>query len=221
MSPVCELRTANCELRNSGFSLLEVLIALTIISIVLTALYTTFLLSHKAVDAMEDSVLRLQEVRNVMDTLRRELESSYYSEESSYTIFRTEDRDSYGRQASRLTFTSYSSVRPAISRITYMAEDVKGSLMLRKKIEPQQKKNPEEAALDLIEGIGSFSIEVRHDNKWLKTWDTGLTKKMPDEIRVSLRISGKGIDSGKGKAGLSIDSLVISEVIRPRIGRAL
>ena len=62
---------------------------------------------------------------------------------------------------------------------------------------------------------------MRHDNKWLKTWDTGLTKKMPDEIRVSLRISGKGIDSGKGKAGLSTDSLVISEVIRLRIGRTL
>ena len=131
MSPVCELRTANCELRTSGFSLLEVLIAPTIISIVLTALYTTFLLSHKAVDAMEGSVLRLQEMRNVMDTLRRELESSYYSEESSYTIFRTEDRDSYGREASRLTFTSYSSVRPAISRITYI-EDEKEGLCLKR-----------------------------------------------------------------------------------------
>ena len=82
-------------------------------------------------------------------------------------------------------------------------------------------KNPEETAVDLIEGIGSFSIEVRQDNKWLKTWDTGLTKKMPDEIRVSLRISMKGLETGKGKAGLSTDSVVISEIIRPRIGKAL
>ncbi|MEK6672413.1 MAG: type II secretion system protein GspJ [Nitrospirota bacterium] len=221
MSPVCELRTANCELRSGGFTLIEVLTALAIISIVLTALYTTFLLSHKAVDAMEDSVLRLQEMRNVMDIIRKELESSYYSEESSYTIFRTEDRDSYGRQASRLTFTSYSPLRPAISRITYMVEDEKGRLVLKKVMGSPLNKNPEETALDLIEGIGSFSIEVRQDNKWLKTWDTGLTKKMPDEIRVSLRISMKGLETGKGKAGLSTDSVVISEIIRPMIGKAL
>ncbi|MFA6054858.1 MAG: hypothetical protein WC769_05735, partial [Thermodesulfovibrionales bacterium] len=45
---------------------------------------------------------------------------------------------------------------------------------------------------DIIEDLEEFTIEAKYQDKWVKTWDTGITKKMPDEIKISLSVMIKG-----------------------------
>src|SRR5208337_4235385 len=60
----------------SGFTLIEMLLAIALLSIVLVALYGTFFVSQKAIEGADDALVRLQEGRMAIDTIRRELDSA-------------------------------------------------------------------------------------------------------------------------------------------------
>jgi len=192
----------------SGFTLIEVLIAVAILSIILTAVYSTFFLSYKAIDGMDESLLKLQESRKAIDILRRELDSAFYSKEDSNTFLKIEDRDVYGKQATQLTFMSFSPLRSGLSRISYYIEDKAGKLNLFKKVESPYSKEETEG-VDIIEDLEAFTVEARYNDRWVKTWDTDITKGMPDEIRVSLSIKIKG------------NMMTLFDISRPMVERSI
>ncbi len=194
-----------------GFTLLEVLIAFAITCIVLAALYSTFFLSHRAVETVDDSLLRLQEARSVMDILKRELESAECIPGKDYSIFKLGDRDFYGKQASQLAFSSFSPLIPGLSKINYIVEEDEKKLVLKKAIISAYDKSGEAKPVGLIEDIDSFSVEVKFNDKWVKTWDSTLSNCPSDDIRISVNVSTK-----RGEPPISI-----SDIARPRIGRPL
>ncbi len=194
-----------------GFTLLEVLVAVAITAVVIAALYSTFFLSQRAADAVDDSLLKLQECRSVLDTLKRELESALYNPEKTHTVFKLEDRDFYGKQASQLLFTSFTPLPPGLSRISYTVEENEGSLVLKKKMETAYGESSGTKDFELMKGLESFTIEAGYNGKWIKTWDSDMSKKMPGEIRVTLKVAAKEESS----------HLAVMEIARPRIGKAL
>ncbi|HET6514640.1 MAG TPA: type II secretion system protein GspJ [Thermodesulfovibrionales bacterium] len=203
-----------------GFTLLEVLIALAIFSVIIASLYSTFFMSHKAVDALDDSLLRLQESRTVLDVLKREIESAVYDSNKTYTVFKLDDRDFYGKQASRLVFTSFSPLLPGLAQITYSVEETDGRLSLKKKVISAYAKPAETKSIELMEDIESFTVEARYNDKWIKTWDSGLTKApLPDEIRISVQINPKKGTENEDSKPWGV--LRISDVARPRIGKTI
>ncbi|HWR58635.1 MAG TPA: type II secretion system protein GspJ [Thermodesulfovibrionales bacterium] len=189
-----------------GFTLLEVLIAFAITCIVLAALYSTFFLSHRAVEAVDDSLLRLQEARSVADVTKRELEAIYSS--GKYAAFKLDDRDFYGKQASQLTFTSFSPSFPGLAKITYAVEESDKKLVLKKAMISAFSKSGEAKPVELIEDLESFTVEVKSKDKWVKTWDSTLSSGLPDEMRISLNVRTR-----KGEVPITI-----SDIARRRIG---
>src|SRR4030066_882335 len=192
----------------AGFTLIEVLIAVAILSIVLAAIYSTFFLSHRAIEGMDESMLKLQESRMAIDILRRELDSAFYREKESDTFLKIEDRDIYGKQAAQLTFTTFSPLRPGLSKISYYIEDKDGKLSLFKKIESPYSKEETEG-VDIIEDLEAFTVEAKYNDKWVKTWDTEIIKDKPNEIRIGLTIMIKG------------KKVTIFDVSQPRVDRAV
>jgi prepilin-type N-terminal cleavage/methylation domain-containing protein len=194
--------------RDDGFTLIEILVALAIAAVVITALYSTFSLSHKAVSAVDDSLLRLQESRRVVDIIKRELESTFYSKDRSYSFFELDDRDFYGRQASRITFTAFSSLVPGLSKIRYEVEEIEGNLVLRKKVESAFAPSTDAEGIIMMDEIESFVVEALYRDKWIRTWNSELIKNMPDELRVSvvIRVGDEGRE------------IAVSDIVRPRIG---
>ncbi|HYA13014.1 MAG TPA: prepilin-type N-terminal cleavage/methylation domain-containing protein, partial [Syntrophales bacterium] len=67
--------------KTQGFTLIEVLIAIAIMAVVLIALYNTFDLAGRAVFGVDRSLVKLQEARAFVDTLKREIESAFYSQD--------------------------------------------------------------------------------------------------------------------------------------------
>jgi general secretion pathway protein J len=191
-----------------GFTLIEILIAVAILSIILAAIYSTFFLSHRAIEGMDESMLKLQESRRAIDILRRELDSAFYREKQSDTFLKIEDRDIYGKQAAQLTFTTFSPLRPGLSKISYYIEDKDGKLNLFKKVESPYSKEETEG-LDIIEDLEAFTVEAKYNDKWVKTWDTEIIKDKPNEIRIGLTIMIKA------------KKVTIFDVSQPRVDRAV
>jgi general secretion pathway protein J len=194
--------------KNCGFTLLEVLVAVAILSIILAAIYSTFFLSHRAIEGMDESMLKLQESRKAIDILRRELDSAFYRQDEGDTFLKILDRDIYGKQAAKLRFTTFSTLRPGLSKISYYVEEQDGKLNLFKKIESPYS-TEEIEGVDIIEDLEAFTVEVMYNGKWVKTWDTDITKGMPGEIRIclSMMIKGRKVD--------------LFDVSRPRVGKSV
>lgn len=189
-----------------GFTLIEVLIAVAILSIVLAAVYSTFFLSHRAIDGMDESMLKLQESRRALDILKRELDSAYVDIEDEQTQLKILDRDIYGKQASQLTVTAFSPLRPGVSKISYYVEDKDKKLVLFKKLESPYKKEETEG-VDIIEDLEEFTLEARYNDSWVRTWDTGVNKDMPYEIKITLTMLVKG------------RKITLSDIARPKFGK--
>ncbi len=117
-----------------GFTLLEVLIAVAILSIVLGAIYSTFFLSNRAMEGMDESMTKLQESRRAIDILRRELDALYYKETREDTFLKIVDKDNYGKQATQLDFTAFTTLMPGLSKISYYVEEKDKKQILFKKI---------------------------------------------------------------------------------------
>jgi general secretion pathway protein J len=192
-----------------GFTLLELLIATAILAVIIAALYSSFFLSQKAIDGLDESLIGLQECRNALDVIGRETESLLYRQTNAHTFFKLEDRDFYGRQASRLSFTAFSPLTYGLSAISYYVEEKNGVLTLYKKMENPYKQDETLKGMELIEDVRSFAIEVKQGDKWVKTWDTGQTGAPPTEIRIAITAVLKG------------RPVSLFETVRPMIGGVL
>lgn len=190
-----------------GFTLLEVLISIAIISIILIALYSSFFMSKKAVDSLDDNLLRLQEMRMTLDVMRREVESVLFDRDKPYTIFRIEGRDIYGRDASSIMFTCFSHLAPGPLTVSYFAEGEENNpLVLRKKSRlnpatagPGQRRGfsgtnleRQDRSVEILEDIESFTVEARYRGEWVKAWDSNLSHDVPEEVRFRIVINVKG-----------------------------
>lgn len=189
--------------RRGGFTLLEVLISLAILSVILAALYSTFFLAHKAVDGLDSSLLRMHEMRTAFDMMQRELEAALSGHDHPVVI---RDRDIFGHQASRVTLTTLASATPGAVTVSYYVEEGDdGGLVLLKRLDPAYGEEPEPSEVmeaPVLENIESFTVEVLRGRTWAKTWDG----ELPREMRVTLTIR------------IREKEFTMTETIRPKVG---
>jgi prepilin-type N-terminal cleavage/methylation domain-containing protein len=192
-----------------GFTLMELMVSLALLSIILAAVYSTFFLSQKAIEGLDDSLVKLQECRMTLDTMEREFESLFYNQSNKNSLVKIEDRDFFGKAAARVTFTAFSPLVPGLSVITYYVEEKDGALTVFKKLKSSLDTGKDPEGVEVIEKVEAFSVEVMNDGKWIKTWDSAETGKIPEKIRVTLTITMKD------------HPLTLSETATPRIGQQL
>jgi len=208
MTNQTHLSSGDRLINKQGFTLIEVLVSVAILAVVLAAIYSTFFLAQRAVEGMDESVVKLQESRRALDILRCELESSFFKEADANTLLQIKDRDSYGKSSSELTFTTFSILRPGLSKVSYYIEEHDGRLNLLKKIEDPRKQEKAEGT-EIIEILDAFSIEAKYHDQWVKTWDTAVNKNTPEEIRISLAFR------------LKDRTVTLSDIAIPRIDKPL
>ncbi len=194
------------KVSEKGFTLIELLVSVVLLSIVLGAVYSTFFMAHRALDGMDDSILKLRECRMFMDTIVRETDSLLTGKK--YSTFKVEDRDIFGKETSRFTFTAFSPLVPGLSLISYYVDQKDKKLVLFKTIKSVSD-SKETAPVELMEDVGAFTVEVLDGNKWVKTWDLTETGRGPDEIRITMTVMIKD------------RPISIYETVRPKIGRTL
>ncbi len=167
-----------------GFTLLEVLIAVALLAVVVSAVYGTFSLAERAYNAYRDYGVRLQQLRTFMSVLKRELQSSYYNEKDPFSVFYLKGRDYYERKLSELEFTTIEGPRPPL-RIGYYVKEEDQGLVLYKRVTTVDGKGME---LEVLDGVYSFSVFADDGRQALEVYDAEKTHRLPRTLRVSISI---------------------------------
>lgn len=197
-----------------GFTLIEVLISLALLTIVLGAVYSTFFSVQRALERFDRISLKYHETRTALDIMRREIESALLinprsdKSDRTKTWFVIKDRDVFGKSASSLSLTAFSFKGSSANSVTYSVNEKDGKLNLLKSESPAAILS-KDYEMVIVEGIDTFTVETLFNNKWVKTWDTEDTDKLPEEVRISIEFD----DNGK--------SVKLTEYAKPKIGRQL
>lgn len=210
---------------DSGFTLLEVLLSVALLSILIGAVYSSFFTIQRALERFDGVTLKYHEVRTALDIMRRETEGSFIRSFTApdtrinKTSFLIKDRDIFGKAASSLQLTAFTSRRSGSRAILYFTGEGSGGGLTLFKAESDPIRYISETSrtgiedkghtFEVIEGITGFTVEAFFRDAWVRTWDTEETGELPEAVRMTVEFN----DSG-GKVQLT-------EIARPRDGRQL
>lgn len=174
-----------------GFTLLELLVALAIASLILVAAYTTLLTLTKAHEKASQEMEQRRALRNTMDLLRRELAATLFRTSNTRLRFVVQDKDFYGKPASTLTFATLGPPTEGLAsdqlQVRYqISEENDNQLNLRRISRGLFAEGELGLGYPLIYGVEGFQVECHNGSTWVKTWDTALTNALPQMIRVTI-----------------------------------
>jgi len=172
---------------SGGFTLLEVLVALSITAVILGTLYSSFFVIQRAVQATEETLVTLHEARAALDVMRREVEAAFTMDGTEgKEMFIVKDRDFYGAQASGMSFVTHASVLHGPARVSYEVVDIDGRLTLIKTLTTIGRNEDDAPKAEMVEEIASFSVEALiSGSEWVRTWNRNT---MPPKVRISLEV---------------------------------
>ncbi|MEI9949519.1 MAG: prepilin-type N-terminal cleavage/methylation domain-containing protein [Pseudomonadota bacterium] len=210
--------------RARGFTLVELLVAIVVLSLISVLIYNAFASMKRSREGIERIDDRYREGRLAMTRMIRELQSAYISLHApintSLLIQRTAFVGSTGTPADRLDFNSFSNRRmdknshvsdqcelsyfgspnPDLSGVTDLARRISTSLDL----EPKKGGRVEVLATD----IDLFDLQYLDpiSGNWVDTWDTtqavtGQPARLPVQVRIVLVLNGgsrQGYERGQG-----------------------
>ncbi|GFE57255.1 type II secretion system protein GspJ [Geobacter sp. AOG1] len=186
--------------RNGGFTLLELLVALALLTVLFAALYGTFFALTRGRDAATSGMETRRELRTTLDQVRRELSGAFIRGPAPLGVkplvpFVVEDRDSFGKPASTLTFTTFvpprSDSAPTSDQVTVRYRIVEHEKRLELTREAQDRYlagTP--VPYPQMEDVEGFLVECYDGSKWVRSWDTtpGLNSGLPKAVRVTIRL---------------------------------
>ena len=180
-------------LRNKGFTLLELLIALALFAILSTALYGTYFSLMRGRESATTGMESRRELRITLDMLRRELSSAYYNRTNKRLHFVVEDRDIFGKPASTLDFTAISAPcggsLPTSDLVTLRYQPVeKEKKIVLGRVVKDLFVTQEPARYPQMDEVEGFLVECFDGGKWVKSWDTAVNIGLPKSVRVTVRV---------------------------------
>lgn len=198
----------------SGFTLLEVLIAVALLALLSGALYGTYFSVLRGSEAARERTEPLRDARMALDLLRRELSAACYAKASERLRFVVEDRDLFGSPASILEFTAFTVPRsgsvPSSDVVTVRYRPVRDEherLILSRESRDLYL-DAKSLPYPFTGEIHGFLVECYDGSVWVKSWDTRLNGALPKAVRVTLQL--KGEQEGKPEA--------FTAIVIPRMG---
>lgn len=184
--------------RNSGFTLLEVLLAVLLLGILSAALYGSYFGVLRARERASAGMESRRELGATLDLIRREVSSALFNRSDKRLRFVVEDRDNFGAQSSTLELTTVappagqSRSESGIVTVSYrLAEKDKKLILTRQERDlfSEESTNP---AYPQMEQISAFLVECHDGSKWVKSWDTAINGALPKSVRVTVQLEEEG-----------------------------
>ncbi len=180
--------------RNSGFTLLEVLIAVVLLGILSAALYGSYFGVLRARDRAASGMESRRELGATLDLIRREISSAQFNRSDKRLRFVVEDRDSFGVQASTLEMTTLvptagqSRKESGIVNVVYRIAEKNKQRILTRQERDLFSEEKTVLAYPQMEQITSFLVECHDGAKWVKSWDSAINGVFPKSVRVTVQI---------------------------------
>lgn len=157
-----------------GFTLVEVLIALGILTIVMTILYSTFSASSVTAELVEERADELASLTGALDTIGQEIRGAFEWSPG---------------QKSRITFTTMTSLRedpsPGIQTVSYeFDQDRLTRTVLRTGLDGRPPRT-----FVLLDGVRDPAFSFFDGRQWRDDWPA--TGRLPAGVRVSFSYKGR------------------------------
>jgi len=179
-----------------GFTLVEVILALTIFALMGTILYAAFSLGHRAIEKSQGSFEKNQKLRSVGELLGSYIRSSY-----PYRVASQDRSLFYLGEENGLVFVSSFSMAlggRGMAKIHLLWEgDGRRDRVLRLKEEMPVRLNEDTPGGGLVnsvaleQGVTEFRLAYldsqSEEEKWLERWDGKERKMLPRAVRLSYR----------------------------------
>jgi general secretion pathway protein J len=203
--------------RRRGVTLIEVMVAMTIIAIVSTLLYTGFTQTASNKKRVESEMERHHEIRMGLERIARDLSMAFVSAQiNPNTALQTVKTAFVGKDSgggSRVDFTAFAHQRlyrdaheSDQCEIAYFMTDdpkVRGKDALARREQARIDDDPLDGGKGqvLIHDVESFELEYLDptSGEWLSTWDTTQgamqPNRLPSQVRISVTVAnvrGKG-----------------------------
>ena len=192
--------------REKGFTLIEILVSLAIAAVVIGSAYTLLFTVKKGTAGLYETMREKEQAINLLSMIRKEVESIYYAGNTDYTGIKIEEKDFYGKPASRLTFTCF--FRDGIKIISYAVEEDKDRRLNLIKTIADVIKGGKPIKIIVLKDVEGFRAEVL-DVGYDKVYDSAKLGKIPKDMKISLLLKG-----GKGGEVFSqICSLMLGDAL--------
>lgn len=160
--------------RQFGFTLIEVLVSVTIFAIVMSILYSTFSTSAANAKVVEGMADDLSSLSGALDTFSHEVRGAYLSPDSSIEGFS-------GKKDGVTFITTTPYVRdgePAVQMVSYLFEEDR---FIRRALRPNSPKEVKGEYL-LLDEIKDPAFSFFDGKVWVDNWPYG--NKLPGGVRV-------------------------------------
>ena len=160
--------------RQFGFTLIEVLVSVTIFAIVMSILYSTFSTSSANAKIVEGMADDLSSLSGTLDTFSHEVRGAYSSSESSLEGFS-------GKKEAVTFITTTPYVRdgePTVQLVSYIFEEDR---LIRRTLRPGSEKEVKGEYL-LLDGIKDPAFSFFDGKGWIDDWPSG--NKLPAGVRI-------------------------------------
>ncbi len=181
-----------------GFTLLELLIALAVVSIIMAALFAGLRIVNRAKTNTEAAVAPIQRIDIVLSFLQRDLESALPPSGTLASLFQgTVGQNNSGD----LLFDAAVDAPPQVSMQTDIRQveysvisDGSDHLLVRNVtsnlLAPVQPDPDQEI---ICRGVRSFTVQYYDGSQWTDTWDsTMLQNALPIAVQITLDFDGTG-----------------------------
>lgn len=184
----------------SGFTLLEILVALTVTAIVLTMIYGIAGRMSSAKKKLEQEAVGYQEARVLFDRMSREIRSLYFPKGAKDAVFRG-GKDDKGNFYLELTTTVISPTLPRSSGIAQVRYDLQDDpdhpsglpVLVRHEQVLLPGGDGKGMEYRLSSGVSAFRVRFFDGSNWQEQWDATSQGGLPQivEIYLEIEIGGK------------------------------
>lgn len=193
-APMCPRRVEG----QKGFTLLELLVAMAIGSVILFALYLSFSSVLSGRSSIDERAERTREVERFVDSFSREIQSVYLSGNNRATFF----KGSLGNGAlpsGEVEFTTINYPASGISgdlvAIRYSVGDSEGGRpALFKEVWNPYGIGNERVRVEVVDDIRGFDLSFYNGASWAAAWDGALEKGAPSAVSATLKIMDRGAE---------------------------
>ena len=187
-----------------GFTLVELLVSLAVLSVLAAVSFTTFASVKRASEIHRKNDEMLRELRSFLARLDVEVSGAVFVKSDKNTLMVSKRKELGTNTTSDLIFTTISprtflepGNRSEIIRVEYETEengDNKDFIVLKKKIYLNTLLPPESAepfVYVVRSDFTSFLLRFHSAGKWFDSWDSEKMNGFPDSIELIFSIGGR------------------------------
>jgi general secretion pathway protein J len=187
--------------QQGGFTLVEVLVAISILAILFTSVYGIFSSVSLARERLDSDSAEYHRARVLFDRMGRELRGTYFQSRDRNLVFsgRTVDDGPVELELTTTAVSPLSQTGSGLAKVHYLLvadeeDNADGTMVLMRSEHPVHEASDEGTVgmMRLVPGIEAMVVRFYSAGEWQREWD-GRTSGLPEmvEITVQLRTEGK------------------------------